>query len=477
MNNLSHHAILNSFSLDSFNPDGEPPPQAAHEPSGDSILDETEQQLLGSFFDGMNNDQWGNLSFGEGLNFTSSWLDLPPQFVGSTTSFGQQPEVSMTSPGHQTLFNDHGATYPGLALNPQAMAPPPAPAPAPPQPQPRSQSQHYQIAQPQQLHSQHYPHAHQNSLRSFQTHNQSRHAQHSDDVLSAAATLIHNTTPRAAHQDYTQSRRQAVPPVGHLRHQPIDEFREEGLRSFQQEQGFSQDWMNPQASRNQRMARQIDYQWGSDANFSTVQGYTPEAKKETVESHHQEQLGLMECLEVNKSATNTRPSSPSLSGNRTRRVSISEPTKSRDDFETPPRKRRKSRTAKNIPEEEEEEEDRAELKAARKGKAKAENNNSNSQSVETTPKPTGKKRGSAKAPRENLTDEQKRENHIKSEQKRRTLIKEGFDDLCELVPGLQGGGFSKSTMLSMAADFLQELLEGNEELGEQLANMDLKEEE
>lgn len=74
----------------------------------------------------------------------------------------------------------------------------------------------------------------------------------------------------------------------------------------------------------------------------------------------------------------------------------------------------------------------------------------------------------AKAPRENLSEEQKRENHIKSEQKRRTLIKEGFDDLCELVPSLHGGGFSKSVMLSMAADWLEALISGNQQLREQL---------
>jgi hypothetical protein len=78
----------------------------------------------------------------------------------------------------------------------------------------------------------------------------------------------------------------------------------------------------------------------------------------------------------------------------------------------------------------------------------------------------------AKPSRENLSEEQKRENHIRSEQKRRTLIKEGFDDLCELVPGLKGGGFSKSTMLTMAAEWLEELLKGNEALAAQLSALE-----
>jgi hypothetical protein len=77
----------------------------------------------------------------------------------------------------------------------------------------------------------------------------------------------------------------------------------------------------------------------------------------------------------------------------------------------------------------------------------------------------------AKPARENLTEEQKRSNHILSEQKRRNLIRQGFDDLCTLVPGLKGGGFSKSAMLTQAADWLEEILRGNEILKAQLADM------
>ncbi|KAJ5223832.1 hypothetical protein N7468_008374 [Penicillium chermesinum] len=77
----------------------------------------------------------------------------------------------------------------------------------------------------------------------------------------------------------------------------------------------------------------------------------------------------------------------------------------------------------------------------------------------------------SKAPRENLSEEQKRTNHILSEQKRRNLIRQGFDDLCSLVPGLRGGGFSKSAMLTQAADWLEDIMHGNEILRNQLADM------
>jgi hypothetical protein len=63
--------------------------------------------------------------------------------------------------------------------------------------------------------------------------------------------------------------------------------------------------------------------------------------------------------------------------------------------------------------------------------------------------------------RENLTEAQKRNNHILSEQKRRNLIKRGFDDLHDLVPEIRNGGLSKSSVLMEAANFLEKLIEDN----------------
>lgn len=51
------------------------------------------------------------------------------------------------------------------------------------------------------------------------------------------------------------------------------------------------------------------------------------------------------------------------------------------------------------------------------------------------------------------------------------MIKEGFDDLGDLVPGLKGGGFSKSTTLAMAAEWLEDLLRGNKTLAAQVASL------
>lgn len=80
--------------------------------------------------------------------------------------------------------------------------------------------------------------------------------------------------------------------------------------------------------------------------------------------------------------------------------------------------------------------------------------------------------GSRKPGRENLTEEQKRNNHIQSEQKRRNLIKMGFEDTNRMVPELRAGGFSKSNMLLEAAKFMRELKEGNEQLSDILGVID-----
>ncbi|KAL8393557.1 hypothetical protein RB595_003340 [Gaeumannomyces hyphopodioides] len=58
-----------------------------------------------------------------------------------------------------------------------------------------------------------------------------------------------------------------------------------------------------------------------------------------------------------------------------------------------------------------------------------------------------------------LTEEEKKLNHIASEQKRRQAIREGFDRLTELVPGLEGQGRSEGIVLKRTVDFMRDQLE------------------
>ncbi|KAF2768080.1 hypothetical protein EJ03DRAFT_250310, partial [Teratosphaeria nubilosa] len=51
--------------------------------------------------------------------------------------------------------------------------------------------------------------------------------------------------------------------------------------------------------------------------------------------------------------------------------------------------------------------------------------------------------------RQNLSEQEKRQNHILSEQRRRNIIKTGYAELDQLVPVLNGGksGLSKADAL------------------------------
>ncbi|KAL5615226.1 hypothetical protein BROUX41_005282 [Berkeleyomyces rouxiae] len=63
-----------------------------------------------------------------------------------------------------------------------------------------------------------------------------------------------------------------------------------------------------------------------------------------------------------------------------------------------------------------------------------------------------------------LTDDQKKQNHIASEKKRRQAIRDGFDNLCSLVPGLEGQGRSEGLVLGRAVDFMKEQVVRRREL-------------
>jgi hypothetical protein len=88
----------------------------------------------------------------------------------------------------------------------------------------------------------------------------------------------------------------------------------------------------------------------------------------------------------------------------------------------------------------------------------------NSSDDEPAPK---KKRGcivGQKPQRQNLTEDQKRNNHILSEQKRRNLIQRGNADFVDIVPAVHNGGLNKSTTLYETAEFVLRLEDDNKAL-------------
>ncbi|KAG5948250.1 hypothetical protein E4U59_002051 [Claviceps monticola] len=65
--------------------------------------------------------------------------------------------------------------------------------------------------------------------------------------------------------------------------------------------------------------------------------------------------------------------------------------------------------------------------------------------------------GAEEKPR--LTEVEKKQNHIASEQKRRQAIREGFDRLTFLVPGLEGQGRSEGLVLKRTVEYIRQQMQ------------------
>ncbi|CEJ89193.1 Putative Helix-loop-helix DNA-binding domain-containing protein [[Torrubiella] hemipterigena] len=82
--------------------------------------------------------------------------------------------------------------------------------------------------------------------------------------------------------------------------------------------------------------------------------------------------------------------------------------------------------------------------------------------MSASPNNTGDGAGGNADEKPRLTEEEKKQNHIASEQKRRQAIREGFDRLTELVPGLEGQGRSEGLVLKRTVDYMRQQLDERE---------------
>ncbi|KAL4742171.1 Maf-like protein-domain-containing protein [Aspergillus similis] len=82
----------------------------------------------------------------------------------------------------------------------------------------------------------------------------------------------------------------------------------------------------------------------------------------------------------------------------------------------------------------------------------------------STPTNSSRQGGAGERDKPRLTEQEKKNNHIASEQKRRAAIREGFDRLTELVPGLEGQGRSESIVLKKTVDFIHAQLQERKNL-------------
>ncbi|KAG0770631.1 hypothetical protein G6F57_000990 [Rhizopus arrhizus] len=76
-----------------------------------------------------------------------------------------------------------------------------------------------------------------------------------------------------------------------------------------------------------------------------------------------------------------------------------------------------------------------------------------------------------KQPHELLSEEQKKANHIASEQKRRQNIKIGLDQLIDIVPSLNHGNRSEALILQKSVEHIQCLISLKNELKTQLRDL------
>lgn len=63
-----------------------------------------------------------------------------------------------------------------------------------------------------------------------------------------------------------------------------------------------------------------------------------------------------------------------------------------------------------------------------------------------------------------LTEAQKKQNHIVSEQKRREAIRAGFDQLASIVPGMAGQGRSEAVVLQATVEYMRQVVGKKQEL-------------
>ena len=89
------------------------------------------------------------------------------------------------------------------------------------------------------------------------------------------------------------------------------------------------------------------------------------------------------------------------------------------------------------------------------------------------PTSSSKKKGRNSQARNNLTEEEKRMNHIRSEKTRRDLIKIQYDTLDDLVPALKGGksGLSRADILLEIVTYVENTVAGNKTMTNRLSSV------
>lgn len=276
--------------------------------------------------------------------------------------------------------------------------------------------------------------------------------------------------------------------MGHLRHQPLREFQQEGHRNSLSidEANLKNTWngwifganaIQSTAPPAQTSPPVVHLEYGSDKQFNGNQPFVPQNKKDTFESMRDEHMRYMDAVKLSASNNTTRAPTPTLDGSMLGLKTRGPPKALKIEADSHGSRRiRKSRSGDDellYWEDDDEPQSAVSKTSGRKRKSKAGGDSTESPGADGAGASSGKRRKSSSAIRkENLTENQKRENHINSEKKRRKVIAVGFDNLTTIIPAIHiGGNHSKSAMLESTVQFLQNLLQGNQQLKAQLDQM------
>ncbi|KAB8288173.1 hypothetical protein EYC80_010179 [Monilinia laxa] len=335
---------------------------------GPPLLDDSESNLLDSFFDGVSSDHFNYDFFsntqdegaaGAGAGELNGWEELPPTFMGTRVTFGQQPQLS------------NGSSAP---LSPSAT---------------------------------------------------------SADVLAAAAVLQNSSNARShSISSETLFGNHGLPSQlsNHVRPQSISHYPTtvSGLDrprdAFMRDTLYTEMMFGPNHAGADSMRRpkpvpqKVDIRWGSDAGFASSQGFVPPPNSAKIEEAEIKRLQALDefigvALGAESSAENTRPNSPTIHRNISpQRRQSSGMVKEED--QDPPKKRRKSKFG-SAEDGEDDEESQPKVDGRKKRKSVVKISASSPGASEGGHKRRKSTSATAKSTRENLTEDQKRENHIK----------------------------------------------------------------
>ncbi|AEO61590.1 hypothetical protein MYCTH_2311899 [Thermothelomyces thermophilus ATCC 42464] len=448
---------------------------------GAELLDDYEQRYLNSFFGSVASASNGTPLAAQALGglCTQDWMK-PADVVGHVVRFGD-PDNALLSEAFG-MFDFSPSTDLGIAASTTPGFP------------------------------DNYQSQNGSAFQQFQQSQQSEQTQsyydslHTPDAVAAAATLVgRGSMPFGLYPEVSHSLTTASQTM--VSSQPDPFTLGNGRYGTQAQMSMAR------RTSNAPRTLSVDVQYGSDPNFTDT-SFVPPSAKETTEAITAEQLAHLRCLEPSHSAAPTRAASPTswgaqYSSNEASRNSVVVPVRRTVSHnppppDEPPTRRRRTSKMGEAPVDAEQAmptpvsptapplTQRKRPSAASpppappSGTAPPQNGDkpsaaSASESNGTPSDPTQTKRqrksgtgksgaGRKKSPRTTLTPEQRRQNHVGSERRRRDFIGRGYDHLMAIVPGLMNGAApSKSVSLNLVADWIEELHRGNQTLENMMA--------